>query len=152
MGSGEKKPAGETLAVRVYIQQSAGTDGQLLQRAIQGSKSQSGFLQALIMRGWVELLHGTTAEERSIFARSMGLADELVSEIDAMVATPKFLALRQRDAQELVDAAPIAPAAPAPIAPPAPAPTIAPAPPAPPAFVLPAESRLGTIGEGGGLA
>ena len=149
MGSGEKKPAGETLAVRVYIQQSAGTDGQLLQRAIQGSKSQSGFLQALIMRGWVELLHGTTAEERSIFARSMGLADELVSEIDAMVATPKFLALRQRDAQELVDAAPIAPAAPAPIAPPAPAPTIAPA---PPAFVLPAESRLGTIGEGGGLA
>ena len=150
MGSGEKKPAGETLAVRVYIQPSAGTDGQLLQRAIQGSKSQSGFLHALIMRGWVGLLHGTTAEERSIQARSMGLPDDLLAEIDAMMATPQFLELRQRDAQSL-GGAPVAattnPAAQAVIEP-----VVPPQPAKPPAFVRPDESRLGSIGASGGLA
>jgi hypothetical protein len=154
MATGEKKPAGDTLAVRVYIWPSAGRDGQLLQRAVQSTRNQSGFLQSLILRGWIDLLHGTTAEERSIFVRSAGLSDDLVAEIDAMVANPKFFELRHRDAQDLGAATPVAPAAsaPAPAAviptPPSPPPVA----PAPPAFVLPEESRLGSIGEGGGLA
>lgn len=151
MGSGEKKSAGETLAIRVYIQPSAGTDGKLLQRAIQGSKSQSGFLQALIIRGWVALLHGSTAEERSILSRSMGLPDDLIADIDAMQATPKFLELRLRDAQAFGPAPSAAPSAPQENAPVVVLPASqVPAPPA--AFVRPESSRLGSIRASGGLA
>ena len=153
-----KKAGGDTLPVRVYIQPTAGTDGQLLHRAIQGATSQSGLLQMLIMRGWLNLLHGMPADERSLQLRSMGLPDELIAEIDAMKAKPQFLALRERDAQaapsvqpkaEAIKEEPAPPVAPPPplVAPPAPA-----QPPKPPAFVAPTNSRLGSIGEQGGLA
>lgn len=160
MATTGKKAGGDTLPVRVYIQPTAGTDGQLLHRAIQGATSQSGLLQMLIMRGWLNLLHGIPADERSLQLRAMGLPDDLIAEIDAMKAKPQFLTLRERDAQTPAPSVQATPAAapveapappvaspPPPVAPPAPA-----QPPKPPAFVAPVNSRLGSIGEQGGLA
>lgn len=148
-----RKSAGETIGVRVYVPQVAGSDGQLLVKGIQGSKSQSAFLLALIQRGWIELLHGTTAAERSIQCRSIGLPDELIAEIDALIPTPKLLELRSRDAQSLGAGAPApAQAQPPQESPPEQAPPPNPLEPTPPKFRLPESSRLGSFSEGGGLS
>lgn len=145
----------QRLNLRIYMQPPRTTDGTLLFRTVDESNNKSNLVVQLIMRGWINLLHGTTAEERSIQLKSMGVPDDIVAAIEALVPNPQLFGLRQRDAQELgllapahtasaQSAEPAQPAQPEAVAPP-------PAP-AAPAFSLPAETRLGSISEEGGLS
>lgn len=142
----------QRLDLRIYLQPNGTTDSKLLFSALVDSPNKSSLLVQLIMRGWINLLHGTTAEERSIQLKSMGVADDIVAAIEAMAPNPQLFGLRQRDAQALGLLAPAS----SPNAQPAEtaqSEAVAPPPaPAAPAFSLPATTRLGAISEQGGLS
>lgn len=102
-GAASATPA--SVAVKVVIQTSAGTDGQLLYEAVSLTSNKSGLISQLAMRGWLNLLHGTPAVERSIQLRMIGFPDEVIEQIDAAIPHPQFLGLDQREAS---DVAPVA--------------------------------------------
>lgn len=93
MAKGPGTPAVPSLPVKVVIQPSAGTDGQLLFEAVSLTQNKSGLINQLAMRGWLNLLHGTPAVERSIQLRMIGLPDEVIAHLDAIAPVPHFLAM-----------------------------------------------------------
>lgn len=97
-GAASATPA--SVAVKVVIQTSAGTDGQLLYEAVSLTSNKSGLISQLAMRGWLNLLHGTPAVERSIQLRMIGFPDEVIEQIDAAIPNPQFLGLDQREASD----------------------------------------------------
>ncbi|WP_139222921.1 hypothetical protein [Paracidovorax wautersii] len=93
MAKGPGTSGVQSLPVKVVIQPSAGTDGQLLFEAVSITHNKSGLINQLAMRGWLNLLHGTPAVERSIQLRMIGLPDEVIAQLDALAPVPHFLAM-----------------------------------------------------------
>lgn len=106
-GPGNAVPS---LPVKVVIQPSAGSDGQLLFEAVSLTQNKSGLINQLAMRGWLNLLHGTPAIERSIQLRMIGLPDDVIAQVDALAPAPHFLSM---DGAQRAAAAPPPPVQPA---------------------------------------
>lgn len=81
--------------VKVIIQPSSGTDGQLMYEAVNQAVNKSGLLNQLAMRGWLNLLHSTPAVERSLQLRMIGLPDDLIARIEQDVPNPQFVEITQ---------------------------------------------------------
>lgn len=126
----------------VYFSPPRTADHILLSRVIEKlaeNREASDFLRALILRGWVQVLHGLSREERSLQLRALDLSDDLIAEIDAMVPTPAFPTMAQPStavsgAVEAQGHAPVPPAAPR------------------RTFEVPKTSAVGVIGAEGGLS
>ena len=142
----KKEPKETTTRVAVYFQAPSGIDQELLARVMKeigAAKNMSVFLKSLILRGWVSMLHGTTKNERILQMRSLGLTEQLIEDITALIPRPNevnssFTAGVDVTPADQTDRM---------------TPGIQPTPDRQePAFFVPRDSRLGTIGPGGGLA
>lgn len=82
----------------VYFSESQNSDRVLLEKVLEGLSADrrvSDLLRALIMRGWLHMVHGLSPEERSLQFRALELPDDLIREIDATIPSPAFLGLSQ---------------------------------------------------------
>ncbi len=140
----------------VYFPAPVGVDHKLMalvMDSLRADRRCSDFLYNLAVRGWLQVLHGLSPQERAIQLRTLDLPASVIEAIDSGVPLPQFVGLSGYPAAEPspTPAPPLAlTPAPAQEQAPVPAPEVK----SPPAFGMsvPAQSRLGSIGRGGGLS
>ena len=119
--------------------------GDVLESLKAGRKS-SDFLYNMAMRGWLQVLHGLSPQERAIQLRMMDLPSTVLNAIDAAVPIPQIVGLSGYQTQIAAPATtpePVVPTAPTKQAEPD-APTFG--------MSVPRNSQLGRISGAGGLS
>ena len=92
------KPVEKRVRHAVYFSPPRTADHQLLHRVIKElsqSNDASGFLSSLVLRGWLQILHGLPPAERSLQLRALDVPQEIIGEIDATAPAPAFVARAQ---------------------------------------------------------
>lgn len=83
-----KKPKNKPIRYAVYFSESVGKDQALLHKvldSLSAERRSSDFLRALMLRGWLHILHGLPRQERDLQLRAMELPDELIAEIQRII-------------------------------------------------------------------
>lgn len=88
--------------VRFSLNGDSSDEAELLSRALQGAAGNrrgTDFLRFVVMRGWMEIIHGLSPKERIITLRSLGMSQSLIDEIE--MRWPKPLLYQATDQSTL---------------------------------------------------
>ena len=150
-----KEPTSSNRRARyaVYFPTAVSQDRLLLDSVLESLKANhasSAFLHTLVVRGWLQILHGLSPSERAMMLRSLDIPENVIAQIDTTVPHPAFIGLATGAPAVDMKRLEIEP-----VAAPTPKPTPKAANAAPASTVtmsIPSESRLGSISANGGLA
>lgn len=90
--------------VRFSLNGDSSDEAELLSRALQGaagSRRGTDFLRFVVMRGWMEIIHGLSPKERIITLRSLGMSQGLIDEIEMRWPKPLLYQATEQSTLEL---------------------------------------------------